>query len=484
MRWRPLEWFARLRRLRLSHALLLLLVPALLLLALVELQLTAREVRRAADAAYDRSLLGALKAIDANISTESGGLSIELPYRMLEFFELTASGPVHFRVATRDGLVELGSADLPAPPQALQPQVPVFYDGTYFGEPVRMVAYLRDVAPRTGQANAQAPGATRGQVPGEARQIVVQVAESRRARQEFSQGLIRRTALANLLFLCLTIGVAVLAVVFVLRPLSGVSAAMARRGSSDLRPVALDSLPADVRPLMAAMNQHMRHIQALMAQQREFLDDASHQLRTHLTTLQMQVDYARGESEPARARVALDALALELQRATRSTQQLLSLGRSDSAALELSAFDLAPLLQEVARALLGQARARGIDLGVDSLANPVRGDRELLREALTNLAANAVHHAHGMVTLSSAQDGQGFCFSVEDDGPGLPAPLRERQGTRFMRGAGASPAGSGLGLAIAQAIAARHGGVLRLEPPEGGAGLRATLWWPRPGEGG
>lgn len=479
MRWRRLERLARLRRLRLSHALLLLLVPALLLLALVELQLTAREVRRAANAAYDRSLLGALKAIDANISTESGGLSIELPYRMLEFFELTASGPVHFRVATSDGLVELGSADLPMPPQGLQAQVPVFYDGTYFGEPVRMVAYLRDVAPRTGQVAGLAPG----QAPQEARQLVVQVAESTRARREFSQGLIRRTALGNLLFLCLTIGVAVLAVVFVLRPLSGVSAAMARRSSSDLQPVDLDSLPADVRPLMAAMNQHMRRIQALMAQQREFLDDASHQLRTHLTTLQMQVDYARGESEPAQARVALDALALELQRATRSTQQLLSLGRSDSAALELSAFDLAPLLREVARALLGQARARGIDLGVDSPANPVRGDRELLREALTNLAANAVRHARGMVTLSSAQDGQGFSFSVEDDGPGLPAPLRERQGTRFMRGAGASPAGTGLGLAIAQAIAGRHGGVLRLEPPGGGTGLRASLWWPRPGEG-
>ncbi len=70
----------------------------------------------AANAAYDRSLLGAIKSIDANISTDSGGLAVELPYRMLEFFELTASGRVYYRVATEDGLVEIGNADLPPPP--------------------------------------------------------------------------------------------------------------------------------------------------------------------------------------------------------------------------------------------------------------------------------------------------------------------------------------------------------------------------------
>ena len=121
-------------------------------------------MRQAANAAYDRSLLGALKSIDADVSTESGGLSVELPYRLFEFFELTASGPVHYRVATADGLVELGSADLPAPPTRLRTGVPVFYDGVYFGEPVRLVAYMRDLEPAhrriAGQA-ADHPGGRR-----------------------------------------------------------------------------------------------------------------------------------------------------------------------------------------------------------------------------------------------------------------------------------------------------------------------------------
>ena len=62
---------------------------------------------------------------------------------MLEFFELTASGNVYFRVASSDGLVELGNADLPLPASPLEPGVPRFYDATYFGESVRLAAYRR-----------------------------------------------------------------------------------------------------------------------------------------------------------------------------------------------------------------------------------------------------------------------------------------------------------------------------------------------------
>ena len=105
--------------LSLRRTLLLVLFPGLLAVVGAELWLTWRTAVDAANAAYDRSLLGAIKAIDANISTASGGLGVELPYRMLEFFELTANGRVFYRVATDDGLVEIGNADLPPPPRTL-----------------------------------------------------------------------------------------------------------------------------------------------------------------------------------------------------------------------------------------------------------------------------------------------------------------------------------------------------------------------------
>ncbi|MFS2056479.1 sensor histidine kinase, partial [Variovorax sp. CT11-76] len=75
---------------------------------------------------------------------------------------------------------------------------------------------------------------------------------------------------------------------------------------------------ADVRPLVAAVNRQMSRTQDLVAQQRQFLDDASHQLRTHLTTLQMQADYAQRQHDPLQVRAALDALGTEIGRATRS----------------------------------------------------------------------------------------------------------------------------------------------------------------------
>lgn len=460
MRWK------RLSRLPLSRQLLLLLVPALLLISLAELQSTAREVHRAADAAYDRSLLGALKAIDANVSTESGGLSVELPYRMFEFFELTASGPVHYRVATGDGLVELGSADLPAPPRQLRPGVPQFYDGAYFGEPVRLVAYSRELDRPTSESPS--------------RRLVLQVAESTRSRDEFRQVFVRRAAASSIGFLLLAVGACIAAVALVLRPIRQLSGEVARRAPGEMQPLPVETLPREIRPLAQAINGHMQRSEAQALQQRTFLDDASHQLRTHLTTLRMQVDFARRERDPAEVQAALAALGQELQRAVRSTNQLLSLARSESASLQPAWFDVGELLHDVAKQFLPSARARGLDLGMEGETVRAHGDAALLREALVNLVANAVAYVgEGTVTLSGAGDGMGWSMSVEDTGPGLPPGLRTDAGSRFARVPGVRTGGSGLGLAIAAAIAERHGGVLRTEAREGGSGLRATLWWPR-----
>jgi two-component system sensor histidine kinase TctE len=455
----------------LARQLLWLLLPALALLSLAGLRATALDVHRAADAAYDRSLLGALKSIDSSVSTESGGLSVELPYRVFEFFELTASGPVHYRVATGDGLVELGSADLPEPPRALADGVPQFYDGSYFGEPVRVVAFARALEqPAAGSAS---------------RRLVIQVAESTRSRDEFRQRFVRRAALSSAVFLALALALCIGAVVLVLRPVARISREVLSRAAGDAAPIPTQDVPRDLRPVVDAINHHMRQAHERETQQRMFLDDASHQLRTHLTTLRMQAAYAARQEDPGQVREALDALSAELQRATRSTNQLLSLARSESANLLPEWFSLREVLDEVARQFLPAARERQLDLGLDlaAEAGPLRawGDPALLREALVNLVANAIAYVPaGAITLSAAQDALGWLVAVEDTGPGLPPTLAEAGGTRFARDATRADAGAGLGLAIAAAIATRHHGTLRLETPESGAGLRAALWWPRP----
>lgn len=466
-----------LRRASLWQRLALLLFPALLVVTGLELWMTRHDALAAANAAYDRSLLGALKSIDANISTASGGLSVELPYTMFEFFELTASGQVFFRVSTSDGLVELGSADLPAPPAELAMGVPAFYDATYFGEAVRLAAYRRDLD--------RAPAGSTG------RSVLVQVGESTRSRQEFSARFVGSAALRDALVLAMLLCGTALALAAALRPLSRLAREVQARSPDDLTRIADHDLPAEVRPLVAAVNQQMSRTQELVTQQRQFLDDASHQLRTHLTTLQMQADYARREQDTAQVRLTLDALAAEIARATRSAQQLLALGRSDTVAVEAAAFDMAALLREVALDLLPLARAKRIDLGIDLGTDPrapspapafiAVADRGLMREALGNLVTNAIAYtpAEGTITLFAAGDAAGWSLNVEDDGPGLGDEERAALGQRFRRGARAGKGGFGLGLAIARSIAQRHQGELRLEAREAGPGLHAIIWWPR-----
>ncbi len=468
--------WTRLRRTSLWRLLALLLLPLLALVTCVELWMTRHDALEAANSAYDRSLLGALKSIDANISTASGGLSAELPYTMLEFFELTASGHVYFRVASSDGLVELGNADLPLPPGTLEPGVPRFYDAVYFGESVRLAAYRRvvdDAAPASPSTTADAPGS-----------VLVQVAESTQSRQEFTRRFVQRAALRDGLVLALMVLGSAATLAIALHPLSRLARGVQERSPDDMTPIADTDLPADIRPLVAAVNQQMARTQALVAQQRQFLDDASHQLRTHLTTLQMQIDYARREPDAAQVRDALAAIGGEIARATRSTQQLLALGRSDTAAVEFAPFDLAALLRTVALELLPQARAKQIDFGIHTPMPEFMAvaDSGLLREALANLAANAIAYtpAGGTITLSAAGDALGWSVNVEDNGPGMEPDERAALGQRYRRGSQAAAGGSGLGLAIARSIAERHRGTLRLEARVDSPGLLAILWWPKP----
>ena len=466
---RPLAAAAdRIRRASLRQRLALLLLPLLLLVTCVELWMTRHDALGAANAAYDRSVLGALKSIDANISTASGGLAVELPYALFEFFELTASGQVYFRVATSDGLVELGSADLPEPAGELVPGVPVFYDASYFGESVRFAAYRRDLD--------RTPAGSRG------RSVLIQVGESTRSRQEFTARFVRRAALRDGLVLALLLLSTAVALAAALRPLTRLAREVQARKADDLARIDEADLPADIRPLVEAVNQQMSRTQALVAQQRRFLDDASHQLRTHLTTLQMQVDYAQREQDPAKVGTALEALGVEIGRVTRSTQQLLALGRSDTVSLAFAEVDLAQLLRDVAVALLPLARAKHIDLGIQPPAAGLRAvaDEGLLREALSNLVVNAIAYtpAQGAITLFGSREARGWRITVEDDGPGLSDAECAALGQRFVRGARAGKGGSGLGLAIARSIAQRHQGDLELKAREGAQGLHATLWWP------
>ena len=461
-----MSW-SRIRQASLKLRLLVLLLPAMALVTATSLWLTRVDAVNAANAAYDRSLLGAIKALDLNVSTASGGLAVELPYRLFEFFQLTATGNVYFRVATADSLVEIGHADLPLPTRALQTGQPVFYDAVYFDETVRVGALMRPLEQALGHT-AKA-------------HLVIQVAESTASRQQFTSGFLRQAALRDAALLVVMCASVVLGLWMALRPLTHLAAQTRARDAQDLRPLQTTDLPSDVQPLVDAVNQQLARTQTLMAQRRGFIDDASHQLRTPLTVLRAQLDFILREPDPQQRNAALQALSGALTQAIRATNQLLTLARSDTAVLHREPFDLAELAHQVAVELLPLARERGIDLGLDAPDSPLpsTGDPVLLKQALLNLAHNAIEHGrpHGVVTLRARSQASQFSLQVTDDGNGLPPELQGRTGERFAKGHHSR--GSGLGLAIARSVAEAHGGQLTLGPVDNGPGLSAHLWWPQ-----
>lgn len=445
---------------------LAVLLPGMLLIIGAELWMTRIDAIDAANAAFDRSLLGAIKSVELNTSTASGGLSIELPYRLFEFFQLTARGTVYFRVATADGLVEIGTPDLPRPDELPPSGTPVFQDASYMGEEVRVGTYVRQLDPPLASSGVQ--------------ELVIQVAETVESRRAFTRSFILRTAVRDALVISLIgITIAVL-LTLLLRPVSRLAAQVTSRQPSDLRPLEERDLPRDIQPLVDAVNQQLARTQQLMERQRQFIDDASHQLRTPLATLHAQVGYALREPSPDRVVETLGSISRQLEHATRSTNQLLVLARTDAMAPTPERFDLGELVREVGTRLLSLAAAKRLDFGIDVPAAPCfcGGERQLLFEALSNLAHNAIVYTDegGQVTLRAGADGAGCRLQVLNSGAPVPEHVVQRLGDRFVKGHDHS--GSGLGLAIAKSIVERHGGRLwlaRVQDPEGNC---ASLWWP------
>ena len=174
-----------------------------------------------------------------------------------------------------------------------------------------------------------------------------------------------------------------------------------------------------------------------------------------------------------------------LDRAVRTTNQMLALARAKDASLAEGGFSLEPvdlvvLADGVIRSLLPTARARQMDIGLDADPGPliVPGAEWLLREAVGNLVDNAIRYTSpgGTITVLVRREPGRLRLSVEDSGPGMSAEDIARAGIRFRRGAaGKNKPGAGLGLAIVGTIAEALGARLVLENRAPLPGLRASL---------
>jgi signal transduction histidine kinase len=243
----------------------------------------------------------------------------------------------------------------------------------------------------------------------------------------------------------------------------------------------------EIPRLARTLNDMLDRIDSSHRSQRQFVSDASHELRSPLAALRQLAEVARDYPDRIDApSLAADVLAEE-QRMEELVSALLLLARLDDADLGAAP---ATDLDDVVLAEVRRARPARPSVEIDPSrvgAAQVEGDPVLLAQLVANLLSNAVRHAHGRVAVSLVESDGRAVLLVEDDGPGVPPEERDRVFERFVRLDDArtrDAGGSGLGLAIVAKIVEELGGTVAVEESAtGGAAFRVTLPVARSGPG-
>jgi two-component system sensor histidine kinase TctE len=421
--------------------------------------LTYSTALESANAAYDRTLYGAALAISERVTVEGGRLSADLPYAALEMLESNLQSRVYYRVGSREHGLATGYDDLPQPERwPAQAQKPVYFETNYRGERIRLVNLLRPVYD-----------------PAYSGAALIQVGETLESRQALSRRLLLETAAKELALIAGAAALIWVGVWWSLRPLARIRREVLGRDRADLAPLATVRLPREVVPLVDAINVHMERLARLIDAQRQFVSDASHQLRTPLAVVKTQAELALRQADTEAMRAALRELAAGTEAMARLAHQLLVLARSEpDHAPPLETLDLTPLARASTFEWLPRALERGIDLGFEGGGeHRVRANPVLLRELLANLIDNAIRYTApgGRATVRVLTEARRTLLEVEDDGPGVPPAEREKVLGRFYRLPGSAAEGCGLGLAIVKEICATHGATLRLDAGSGARGL-------------
>jgi signal transduction histidine kinase len=235
----------------------------------------------------------------------------------------------------------------------------------------------------------------------------------------------------------------------------------------------------EIARLTRTMNRMLERLEGAHAQQRRFVSDASHELRSPVAAIRQFAEVASLHPERTDLAEFSRAVLSESIRVQNLVEDLLLLARldEDRTLLVKTALDLDDLVFEEAKRLREATSVRIDSASVG--AGRATGDARALERVLRNLGENAVRHAKALVSFALSTQGGWVELIVDDDGKGIPDAERQRVLERFVRlddARNRDAGGSGLGLAIVHEVVAAHGGSIRVEDsPLGGARIRLRL---------
>jgi len=430
------------------------------LAALMALFFAARAYgQREGNRAYDHLLISSALSILDQTALVGDDWQVDLPYSALSLLAMAPDDRVFYRIFAADGRQITGDPSLPEPPATYAPGAVQLFDAPYSGEPVRFAVARRQLASPSAQG-----------------EVIVQVGQTRRARDALAAEIVTRVLAVMIVLTLLWLPLTALGIHRALRPLRQIERDLSRREPSDLTPLTAPA-PAEMRQLIVTLNRFMAKLAESHAALRAFMGEAAHQMRTPLATIRAQAQAGLDEQgDPPQMHKSLSAIDRNAGHMTRLLKQMLSDASVAHRAQEqrFEAIDLAKLIRDVADDVAGNDP---IPLHLPDTSAWVHGERLLLGEAIKNLLDNARKYAHnGPIDLRLTREGTMWDVQVIDHGPGIPAIDAERLFERFTRGP-SSIDGAGLGLAIVRRVAQVHSGEITLHNRESG-GLTATLRLP------
>jgi two-component system OmpR family sensor kinase len=318
---------------------------------------------------------------------------------------------------------------------------------TFEGEPERMRAFVR-VLPS---------GET------------VVVAQATNVRDELALNSALRTLVPLLLLIPLLAWLTARVVARKLAPVRGLAAGLDGQSADRLQTLSDAGIPEEIASFVHAINRLLERVNRLMSEQRRFVADAAHELRSPLAAAMAEAENGMRAADPETWRQLGPVLLADLGRLSTLMDDLLALARLDDPAHQSNRrlLDLDDIvLAEIARAR--QSTDHTINAAAVSAAQ-VTADPGAMTRIVRNLLDNAARHAHSRLAVTLGGNNGTVQLTVADDGPGIPLEDRDRVFTRFTRLDDArdrAGGGAGLGLAIVRELVAAHGGRVRVGDPQ------------------